>query len=255
MNCQRCQSFLDAYLDNELDPSEAIGIQGHIDVCDACRDLLCSRQDVQALVRSEELRCSAPKALRNQIEQIVMLPRARVGEQNRRRRSSRLSMALAAAFGIALGAIVTWLAIAGYLQADSNQRLVEELAANHKRSMLAPHLVDVRYPEEGGIAKWFTDRVGFAPPVKDLQAAGYTLIGGRLDYLDHREVVVLIYRSGQSVINLFTWPVQTSHLEQEQTFKRDGLNLVHWQEAGMAMWAVSDLPENLLRRFCDSLEE
>jgi anti-sigma factor RsiW len=80
---------------------------------------------------------------------------------------------------------------------------------------------------------------GFSPPVIDLTAAGFPLVGGRLDYLDRRQVAALVYRHRQHVINLFIWPEAGE--EAPRAAAQQGYDLLYFKHGGMEYWAVSDL--------------
>jgi len=248
MTCEECQDFIDAYVDNELDTAVVIPIKRHLRDCPECRRRLEARESLHALLDQPQLRFAVPESLRAKV--LAALPAASpdVKPWFQRRLVSpwfSVPLALAAALVVVLG--LAFFHEGGLLGPSQDRTIVAQVISSHVRSLLATHLLDVPSTDQHTVKPWFAGKLEFSPPVQDFAERGFSLIGGRLDYVDGREVAALVYRRNQHLINLFIWPSAAGPTAPVQTFAENGYNAVHWDQGGFSFWAVSDVRTEDLR--------
>src|SRR6266404_6875481 len=190
-------------------------------------------------------RYTAPAALRQRIEAALPQPKA---APNRR----------AVLRGFAMGSAVSAMAATGLvaivLRQDDVERIQSEVVSAHLRSLQAGHLTDVVSTDQHTVKPWFNGKLDVAPPVIDLTAQGFTLIGGRLDYVDTRPIGAIVYRRRQHVINLFVAQTASTERRSAKIETIQGFNIRRWSERGLNYWAVSDLAADELADFGDKFE-
>ena len=163
--------------------------------------------------------------------------------------------------GLALGLVSGVMLSAGWLHVQSQdnvaQQFSQQLLANHVRSLMLDHKIDIASSDQHTVKPWFIGKLDYAPVVIDLAAAGFPLLGGRLDYLDGRSVAVLVYGRGRHVVNLFVRPDGNPASSQApaSAATRQGYNMLGWSRTNMQFWAVSDANSGDLWQFMTALRE
>jgi anti-sigma factor RsiW len=148
-----------------------------------------------------------------------------------------------------LVALAFWsMAPSGFRPASAG--IDKEVVAAHVTSLLAEHLMDVPSSDRHTVKPWFAGKLDFAPEVADLSAQGFSLVGGRLDYINGRTVAALV--GGASTPSMCS-PGQGGADESPKVESMQGFHLLHWVRHGMAWWAVSDLAEDELRELAGLL--
>jgi anti-sigma factor RsiW len=244
MTCEEAEILLHALIDGELDAGHAREVETHVAGCPRCAAALAAYRQMSRAVASADLRYTAPPALRRRIE--ASLPQPRV--------ANRRDILRGFAFGSALSAIAASGLFAVALRSDDEQRIMSEVVSAHLRSLQAGHLTDVISTDQHTVKPWFNGRLDVSPPVIDLTAQGFTLVGGRLDYVDARALGAVVYRRRQHVINLFVSQTATTERQPARIETIQGFNIRRWSDRGLNYWAVSDIGADELAEFGEKFE-
>jgi anti-sigma factor RsiW len=245
LTCPETQTLIHGYLDGELDLMKCLKIEQHLQECPACAQAHASLQAVRAAVQNSSLYFQTPPGLAKRIQS--SLRGASHADRTPGLSPRRL---LAVAASLALVTTVGWGLFRGLSARSADVFLTQELVASHVRSQMLPsHRFDVASSDPHTVKPWFEGKLDFSPPVKDLVAEGFPLIGGRLDYLHGRAVAALVYQRRKHSINLFIWPSSPGDDATPSKATRQGFHMIRWTSSSMTFWAVSDLNEGELQEF------
>jgi mycothiol system anti-sigma-R factor len=254
VSCKLTQRFVPGYLDGELDLVRTIEMEAHLKDCADCLRELEAQQALRAALQRSSLAYSAPEGLRDRIK--LSLTSVPTEAPKRARSWSTLHLwQWAGAFAVlALCVVTAWQLAPGLRGLSSDQRIAAEVFASHVRSLEANHLMDVASTDQHTVKPWFDGKLDFSPPVEDLASDGFPLVGGRLDYLEGREVPALVYQRRKHFINVFVWPDAIGSRTTQTIESRQGYNLMRWSGGGFQFWAMSDVGSPDLAEFVRLLQ-
>jgi anti-sigma factor RsiW len=247
MNCSR--DLIEGYMDQELDPGLMASVEEHLLGCRFCSEAYSRFRAQQANIRSGAPYYMAPEELQRSVR--AALRRAAANDVAERRLPWR---GLAIAATVLLAVSVSWNMRPSPRPTPEVELVAQDIISEHIRSLIGTHLLDVPSSDQHTVKPWFNGKLDFSPEVKDFTSQGFPLIGGRLDYLMDRPVAALVYGRRRHVINVFTWPSNTTPLADSH-YWRNGYNMIHWSHGSITYWAVSDIALAELAQFKDLYEQ
>ncbi len=248
MSCGELGELIHGYLDAEFDLTRSLEIERHLNNCPACAQAYAEHLSLRRAIAGNTLYFEAPKSLKSRVRSAVrQAGRAEAGPRRLVWRWKFLWIPLGAA-ATALFVFFTFLS-----RPATETQIAQEAVSAHLRSLLPGHLVDVLSSDQHTVKPWFNGKLDFSPPVRDLAAQGFPLVGGRLDYVGNRPVAAVVYQRRKHLINLFIWPSTHPAGTGEKSLVENGYNLIPWNQSGMSCWAVSDLNVTELWQFVEQV--
>jgi anti-sigma factor RsiW len=237
MNHDAAAQLLDAYLDEELDAGTTLSVEQHLRECQVCTDWLEARRALVTRLRTSGLRYTSPPDLERRLKvfrpararQVIWMP--------------AWLPALAASLVLLAGGFL--LGRTTLVGSDVDAQFV----AAHVRALLDDHTVDVVSSDHHTVKPWFGGRVSFAPPVPQLGTSEDTLLGGRLDYLEHQRLAVLVYRHGKHTVSVFVFPRGAFRAPLRARDSSDGYNVMTRAAGNFGVVFVSDASADELNEF------
>jgi anti-sigma factor RsiW len=250
VNCDEVRTLLDAYADSELDLVTDVTIERHLQTCAGCRPIYQNRLTLRAALDADGLYFRTPADVHKRL--LASLRRAESPAKRFPVAAVLLSRPwVSAAATLAVVLIAGLIVLLGHtaLTPGVLDSEAQEVLASHIRSLMAAHLTDVTSTDQHTVKPWFDGKLDYVPPVIDLAAQGFPLIGGRLDFVENSPVAALVYGSDKHLINLFVWPANEAAGAETVINTPEGYHLIHWVQGQLTCWAVSDLEESKLETF------
>ena len=193
------QPRISRYVDAELSEEEMRAMDAHLRECSSCAAEALRQMQLKHATKLAARRFSPSPQFRRRIADQVLADQ--VGA--RRRVIWRWAVPL-------LAAAVMVLMVAGILLSRSSeqarsQQLLSELTDIHVANLAASTPVDVVSSDRHTVKPWFQGKVPFSFNLPEVEGSPFTLVGGRLTYLDHEPGAHLIYNIGAHHISVFVF--------------------------------------------------
>ncbi|KWW36236.1 anti-sigma factor family protein [Cupriavidus metallidurans] len=253
MDCNDARNLLQACADGEAGAADSVRLERHLEDCESCVDSLRNLQALRAATRHGAAYHRAPADLRARILASLPAPAepgfadSGAGEPAGWRSWFTWSPAANAALATITAAAVGLSLFQFNQQPSEGDLTANAIVASHVRGLISNRAIDVVSSDQHTVKPWFNGRIDYAPDVRDLGAAGFPLVGGRLDYVDGQRVAVIVYRRNQHPIDVFVIPGNNSGSLGER--ERQGYQIETWSAHGMRYWAVTDASAGDLRAF------
>ena len=157
------------------------------------------------------------------------------------RRSLGLGWTLAAT---AAAIIVVGTLTSVYLGTRSGRNQVfSEIADLHVATLASSSPVDVISTDRHTVKPWFQGKIPFAFNLPELQNTGFSLLGGRMTYLDQTPGAHLIYDVGKHHISVFVFQERSlpARLDKDPVSPNQlTFNMETWTQGGLRYFVIGD---------------
>src|SRR5215472_4196396 len=245
MTCESTQILLHGLIDGELDARHAREVELHAASCRRCGESLRDYRMLHQVIGRQAHRYAAPEHLRRRLAAALPTPMV---PPRRATTASRGSMLKGFGMGSLASALMAACLVLFMTHGVEQQRIAGDAVSAHLRS-LHGQLIDVKSTDQHTVKPWFNGRIDLAPPVIDLKAQGFTLVGGRIDYIDARPVAAIVYERRSHIINLFVSQATGAAAPGAVIESIQGFNVWRWSWSDLRFSAVSDLDAGELNEF------
>jgi anti-sigma factor RsiW len=232
MVCESWKARLDTYLDGEVPQQEIRTFDAHVRNCPSCSADALSRVQLKRAIQVAGKRFTPSAEFRIRMQQ-NMAPK--------RRRSFRLGWTLAAAAAVVL-VVGTWTST--YLGNRSGTgQVFSEIADLHVATLASSSPVDVISTDRHTVKPWFQGRIPFAFNLPDLQNSEFSLLGGRMTYLEQTPGAHLIYDVRKHHISVFVFQERSLPARLSDSAPQPdklSFNMETWSQGGLRYFVIGD---------------
>jgi anti-sigma factor RsiW len=237
MVCESWKSKLDIYLDGELGEHETRTFDAHVRGCPLCSADALTRVQMKRAIQAAGKRFSPSSDFRKQIEQSIA---------RKPQRSFRLGWMIVAATAVILvvGALTsTYMATQAGRDMAYRDHIASEIADLHVETLASSSPVDVVSTDRHTVKPWFQGKIPFAFNLPELQNSEFSLLGGRMTYLDQMPGAHLIYDVRKHHISVFVFQERSMPAKLDETSlspNKPSFSMETWSQGGLRYFVIGD---------------
>jgi anti-sigma factor RsiW len=232
MVCESWRAKLDTYLDGEVPEEQMRTFDAHVRNCPSCSADALTRVQMKRAIQVAGKRYTPSAEFRKRMQQKIAA---------KPQRSLGLAWTLAAT---AAAIIVVGTLTSVYLGTRSGRNQVfSEIADLHVATLASSSPVDVISTDRHTVKPWFQGKIPFAFNLPELQNTGFSLLGGRMTYLDQTPGAHLIYDVGKHHISVFVFQERSlpASLDKDPVSPNQlTFNMETWTQGGLRYFVIGD---------------
>ena len=232
MVCESWKAKLDTYLDGEVPEGEMRAFDAHVRSCPSCSADALTRVQMKRAIQVAGKRYTPSAEFRKRMQQKIA---------SKPQRSFRLGWTLAAAAAVIL---VVGTLTSAYLGTRSGRdQVFSEIADLHVATLASSSPVDVISTDRHTVKPWFQGKIPFAFNLPELQNSEFSLLGGRMTYLDQTPGAHLIYDARKHHISVFVFQERSLPArlgENSLSPKQLPFNMETWSQGGLRYFVIGD---------------
>jgi anti-sigma factor RsiW len=245
MVCEGWKEKLDTYLDGEVPEREMRSFDAHVRNCPSCAADALGRVQMKRAIQVAGKRFTPSAEFRQQMQQRMA---------TKPKRSLSFGWMLAAAAAVILAAAVLTTSymgvrsdrgLAANQESANRDHVLSEIADLHVETLASSSPVDVVSTDRHTVKPWFQGKIPFAFNLPELQNSGFTLLGGRMTYLDQAPGAHLIYDVRKHHISVFVFQERAFSSKLKLSDEAGSLNKLPfntetWSQNGLRYFAIGD---------------
>jgi anti-sigma factor RsiW len=237
MGCESWKAQFDTYLDGELPEEEMRSFDAHVRSCLSCAADALGRVQMKRTIQVTGKRFTPSADFRKRVQRIfASIPQ--------RRFSQGWMLAAAAAIVVAVGALTsTYVATRSGRNLLSRDQVYGEIADLHVTTLASSTPVEVVSSDRHTVKPWFQGKIPFAFNLPEVRDSEFTLLGGRMTYLDQTPGAHLIYDVRKHHISVFTFQERSlpANLNEDPLSpKKLPFNMETWSQGGLRYFVIGD---------------
>ena len=236
MVCESWKTKLDTYLDGELPSEEMRAFDIHVHNCPYCSADALTRVQTKRAIQVAGKRFTPSAEFRRRMQQSIAA----------KPRRGRFGFAwITATAAIAVLAVVGLTAAYNERERVRTEQVYSEVADLHVATLASSSPVDVISTDRHTVKPWFQGKIPFAFDLPELQNSEFSLLGGRMAYLDQTPGAHLIYDVRKHHISVFVFQERSLRLPgrlNENSFapKNVSFNMETWSRGGLRYFVIGD---------------